>query len=218
MADFLHARKTMVENQLITNAIVDRQLLAAMRRIPRERFVPEAVRELAYIDSDLPLKPGRQLSAPAPFAKLVQLADIKPDERVLDLGCATGYSAAVLAAISGSVVAVEPDPDLAAAARSNLATEGVANVEVVTGPIETAARGHGAFDVVIIEGLVEEVPPALWAQLKDRGRVVALVAERGKPPVAHVYVRTGDAIAGRAEFNAMMPAVESASRPEEFVF
>jgi protein-L-isoaspartate(D-aspartate) O-methyltransferase len=218
MVDFTNARKTMVENQLITSAVIDRQLLSAMRRIPRERFVPAAIRELAYIDSDLTLKPGRQLSAPAPFAKLVQLADIRPDERVLDLGCGTGYSASVLAAISGSVVAVDPDAELADAARANLAAEGVANVEVVTGPIDTAAKGHGVFDVVVVEGVVGEIPQPLWSQLKERGRLVALVAESGQPPVAHVYVRTGAAIAGRAEFNAMMPPVEPASRADEFVF
>src|SRR3569623_1975426 len=117
MVDFARARQTMVDNQLRSNAVSNLRLLAVMGEAPRERFVPVGRRNLAYIDEDVPLGVGeRALSAPAPFARLVQLAGIGPDDAILDLGCATGYSAAVLARLGRSVVAVEPEPALAAAA------------------------------------------------------------------------------------------------------
>lgn len=214
MTDFDHARKVMVDNQLRTAGITDRRLLTAMGEVPREQFVPEVRRGLAYIDETIPVGSGRRLGAPAPFAKLIQLAEIDHTDHVLDLGCGTGYSAAVLARLAGTVVAVEADASLAALARKNLSGTGVT---VVEGAIETAGKSMAPYDVIVIEGVVAEVPDALFAQLKPEGRLVALVAAPGRPAVAHLFARSGKGIAALAAFDARLPPL-GAKPDDSFVF
>ena len=217
MADYAHARKTMVDNQLRTSGITDRRLLAAMGEVPRELFVPPSRRELAYIDETHQLNATRKLGAPAPFSKLVQLAAIEHTDRVLDVGCGTGYSTAVLARLAGFVVAVEDDPGLAGVARKVLAQIGAGSVSVVEGTLGSAAKGKGPFDVVVIEGVVAEVPEELFAQLKPEGRLVALIAAPGKVPVAHLFAKSGKGIAARADFDARLPPLLKAA-DDRFVF
>lgn len=218
--DFARARQTMVDTQLITSSVTDRRLLAAMRSVPRERFVPEELKALAYIDRDLALtrEPHpRYLPAPAPFARLVQLARIGPDDRVLDVGCATGYSTAVIAALCASVAGVESDATLAAQAAENLQALGLGNANVFA-EAPSPENEQGLFDAVIIEGVLEEPSPALLGLLREHGRLVALIGNRGAPPVAHLFVKTAGGIAGRAEFNARMPSADQRPPSEEFVF
>lgn len=217
MTDYDRARKVMVDNQLRTAGITDRRLLAAMGEVPRERFVPEVRRGLAYIDDAIPVGGARKLGAPAPFAKLVQLAEIDGTDHVLDLGCGTGYSAMVLGRLGASVVAVESEPALAAEARFTLGAVGATNVTVVDGPLETAGKSKGPYDVIVIEGVVEQVADALFAQLKPEGRLVALVAERGRPAVAHLFARSGKGIASRAVFDAQLPPL-APRQDDRFVF
>lgn len=217
MTDYDRARKVMVDNQLRTAGITDRRLLAAMGEVPREQFVPEVRRGLAYIDEAIAVGGARKLGAPAPFAKLIQLAEVDGTDHVLDLGCGTGYSAAVLSRLGASVVAVENAPALAAAARSALGALGVANVTVVEGTLETAGKSKGPYDVIVIEGAVEQVSDALFAQLKPEGRLVALVAEAGHPAVAHLFARSGKGIASRAVFDAQLPPL-AARQDDGFVF
>jgi protein-L-isoaspartate(D-aspartate) O-methyltransferase len=217
MTDFARARKTMVDNQLRTSGITDWRLLAAMGDVPREQFVPPIRQGLAYIDEAIAVGEGRKLGAPAPFARLVQLAAIEGEDHVLDLGCATGYSAAVLARLARSVVAVESSASLAAHARSALAAIGANNVTVVEGAIETAGRAKGLYDVIVVEGLIDAVPETLFAQLKPEGRLVALIGRAGNPPVANLFARSGKGIAARAEFDARLPPLSS-KRDERFVF
>jgi protein-L-isoaspartate(D-aspartate) O-methyltransferase len=217
MTDFARARKTMVDNQLRTSGITDRRLLAAMEEVPRERFVPPVRQGLAYIDEAIPVGGGRKLGAPAPFAQLVQLAAIEHADHVLDLGCATGYSAAVLARLAHSVVAVETDAALAAHARSALAEAGAKNASVVEGALETAGQAGGPYDVIVLEGVIAAAPQTLFAQLKPEGRLVALLARDGNPPVAHLFAKAGNGIAARAAFDARLPPL-SAERDESFVF
>lgn len=220
MIDFAAARKKMVENQLRTSSVTDRRLLAVMAQLPRELFVPEQRRELAYIDEAQPLLPAgpqRFLPAPAPFARLVQLAEVDAADRVLDLGCASGYSAAVLARLAARVVAVESDAGLAAAARTNLAALGIGNVEVIEGAVEAGAPHNGLFDVIVLEGAVDAVPPELLSQLAVNGRLVA-VESAGNAAVAHLYVRSQTDVAGRPAFNASLPPLRAVQRPPAFVF
>jgi len=217
MTDFDRARRVMVDNQLRTAGVTDRRLLAAMGEVPREIFVPEARRAFAYIDAPLTISATRQLGAPAPFARLVQLAAVDGVDRVLDLGCGSGYSAAVLARLAHSVVAVESDAALATAARARLADLGCDNVTVVEGPLETAGKAQGPYDVIVIEGVVADVSDALLAQLEPEGRLVALVAEDGRPPVAHVFARAGRRIASQAMFDARLPPL-APPRDDSFVF
>ena len=173
MDDFVSAREKMVDSQVRTEDVTDYGILAAMGEIPRERFVPSHLRPFAYIDEDLLLNqpapgvPPRYLMRPAPFARLVQLAEIDASESVLDIGCATGYSTAVLARLAASVVAVESDDAFAVAARSALLDLGVTNARVVVGPLEAGDPPSQPYDVIILGGAVEIVPDLLFAQLGD---------------------------------------------------
>ncbi|HVY50007.1 MAG TPA: protein-L-isoaspartate O-methyltransferase [Devosia sp.] len=215
--DFERARRMMVDNQLRTSGIIDRRLLAAMGEVPRERFVPPARRVLAYTDAPHPLTALRSLGPPAPFAKLVQLAAVEHTDRVLDVGCGGGYSSAVLARLAASVVGVEDDPALAADARRALAEIGASNAAVVEGDLERAAQSQGPFDVVVIEGTVPAVPEAYFDQLGAGGRLVALIAEHGKVPVAHLFAKSGQGIASRADFDARLPPLRPV-QDDSFVF
>ena len=219
MVDFEHARMAMVDNQLRTSGVTDRRILSAMGEVPREAFVPEARQSLAYIDEAhvLPGPAGRAIPAPAPFARLLQLAEIDASDSVLDVGTGSGYSAAVLAKLAGSVAALESDTALVAAARENLAQVGAENVAVVQGALFDGAPNHAPFDVILLEGAVTRVPDSLLSQLKEGGRLVALV-NSGAAPVANVFVRRGDEFAPRVEFNANMPPLTREAAPEAFVF
>jgi protein-L-isoaspartate(D-aspartate) O-methyltransferase len=217
MIDYNQARTVMVDNQLRTSNITDRRLLAVMGRIPREVFVPDQRRALAYIDEAHALGGGRYLAAPAPFARLVQLAEIAETDRVLDIGCGTGYSTAVLAALGQEVVGVESDTNLAAAARSNLAELGIVNATIAEADLATGPKGQGEFDVVIVEGALSGPPDSLFAQLRDGGRLVALL-RRGPTAAANVFVKAGKDVAARTEFNTTLPPLAAANPPEQFVF
>lgn len=217
MVDYERLRKGMVDNQLRTSNITDRRLLSAMGTVPREIFVPKARAPLAYIDESHNLGHGRALPAPAPFAKLVQLAEVEHTDAVLDVGAATGYSTTVLAQLAHEVVGVESEPGLAEQAKANLAASGVDNAEIITGAFDAIAPGARHFDVIVLEGAVNEVPPSLFQMLSEGGRLVALI-RRGPAAVAHVFVKSGDAVNSRAEFNASLPPLALPARPEEFVF
>jgi protein-L-isoaspartate(D-aspartate) O-methyltransferase len=219
MTDFAHARKAMVDNQLRTSSITDRRLLTAMGEVPRERFVPETRRDLAYIDEAhrFPGPSGRSLPPPAPFARLVQLGEIGPEDTVLDVGAGNGYSPAVLTRLGAKVIALESDAGLAAQARENLQAVGAQSVAVIEGPLEGGAPRQGPYDVILIEGAVAEVPDKLFRQLKQGGRLVALV-KKGATAVAHVYVRSGDEFAGRAAFDTSLPPLRDEAPVDKFVF
>jgi protein-L-isoaspartate(D-aspartate) O-methyltransferase len=212
MEDFTLARQRMVDNQLRTSNITDRRILGAMNEVARETFVPPSRRSLAYADMTQPLGHGRSLAEPAPFAKLVQLAGIGATDTVLDVGAGTGYGTAVLARLGAQVTALEAVPELAAEARANLAS--LPNADVVEGPLGEAVGGP--YDVIVIEGAVDEAPSAFFAALKDGGRLVALVRGSG-PAVAHLYVRSGSDVTTRAEFNTTLPPLPAPPR-DAFVF
>lgn len=169
------ARAAMVASQLRTSGVNDARVVAAMAQVERERFLPESQRPLAYRDRSLPLGNGRAQNPPLATGLLLTEARLQPQDRMLIVGAAGGYAAAVAAKLAGKVVAVESDPALAAAARTAL--EGQA--ELVEGPL---AEGHAAgapYDVLIIDGAVEELPAALAAQVAPGGRIVAGLVDRG---------------------------------------
>lgn len=217
MVDFERARKAMVDNQLRTSNVTDRRILNAMLSVPREDFVPASRRALAYIDEAHDLGHGRAMPAPAPFAKLVQLAEIEPGDAVLDLGAGLGYSTAVLAQLAHEVVGVESDPTLAAAAAKALSAAGVSNAEIVVSDLNNVQPHASGFDVILLEGAVNEVSPELFKLLRDGGRLVALI-RRGPAAVAHVFVKSGETVNSRAEFNTSLPPLTEAKRPDDFVF
>lgn len=220
MTDFARAREAMVDSQLLPNGVTDHRILSVMGKLPRERFVPEGRRGLAYIDDAHPIGEqgsGRYLAPPAPLAKLLQLAEIQHSDVVLDVGCGTGYSTAVIAGLAASVVAVESDKTLAAAAEETLASLDIGNAAVVNAPEQRGVPSEAPFDVIVVEGEVDEVPDALFKQLKEGGRLVALISE-GATASAHVFVRSGGEIAGRSAFNAWLPPLASMRKAPSFVF
>jgi protein-L-isoaspartate(D-aspartate) O-methyltransferase len=217
MADFETLRRKMVDNQLRTSNVTDRRLLAAMGEVPRERFVPEARQGLAYADVVHQLGAGRALSSPAPFAKLLQLAEIAHTDRVLDVGAGTGYTTAVLARLGSEVTALEPDADLATAARDNLAGLGASNAYVIEAGTDGSSLAAGSYDVIVVEGALDAEPVSLLKLLADGGRLVALLRRNGAAS-ASIYFRSGDEIGERSEFNASLPPLVAARAPEPFVF
>lgn len=216
MNEFAAARLNMIESQVRPNGITDRRIIAAMESIAREDFVPESRRAIAYVDEDVPLTNGRCLIEAMAFARLLQHAAIAPSDRVLIVGAASGYGAAVVSALSDSAVALESDAELAALARGNLA--GRANVTVVEGALSAGAAAQGPYNVIVFEGRAEEIPAAMFNQLSDGGRLVAVVgtAEMSK---ANVYTKSGQAVAVREVFDASVAALPGfAKQKPAFVF
>ena len=187
--DFAVARRMMVDGQVLTRDVFDPDLLAAMLEVPRERFVPPAQAALAYLDRNLPLTAdgSRCLLQPMVLARLLQAADITATDHVLDVGCGTGYSSALLARLAGSVVALEEDKDLATFARRVL-RELAPQVEVVEGLLKTGWPAAGPYDVIVLNGAAEIIPEPLFAQLKDGGRLVGIEGEGAGHPGANLLL------------------------------
>jgi protein-L-isoaspartate(D-aspartate) O-methyltransferase len=223
MIDFALARRMMVDGQVRTSDVTDLRIIAAMLELPRERFVSAADTDLAYLDTDVPAIQGtggeqvRHLLKPMVLAKLVQAAAVKPDDRVLDVGCATGYSSALLARLARSVVALEQDPALVRLARDNLQAVGAGNATVVTGPLTEGWRPDAPYDVVFVNGATENMPRTLCHQLKDGARLVAVV---GRAPMgrAMLYCSVRGDVSGRPIFDAAAPLLPGFAAPPAFVF
>lgn len=223
-ADFVELRTKMVDSQLRTTDVTDPAILDAMSAVPREAFVDERRKALAYIDEDIeiasaaPGRGARYLMEPSPFAKLVQLAEIAPSDHVLDVGAGTGYSSAVLARLAAKVVALEADPALAERARSALAQTGAPdNLTVAVGKLEEGYAAAGPYDVIVVEGAVGQMPEALLAQLREGGRLVA-VEGLGNAGMARIYVKTGGSITSRGVFNAAVKPLPGFERAPSFQF
>jgi protein-L-isoaspartate(D-aspartate) O-methyltransferase len=171
--NFSEARMNMVESQVRPNGITDPRIIDAMAGVHREDFVPAARKNIAYLDGHILLRDGRYLMEPMAFGRLVHAAAIKPTDKVLIVGAATGYGAAVVSQLAAETTALECDPELAAAARANLAE--ASHVRVVEGVLAAGSPSHGPFDVIILEGRVTEIPQTLLTQLADGGRAVAAI-------------------------------------------
>jgi protein-L-isoaspartate(D-aspartate) O-methyltransferase len=212
----------MVERQVRTADVTDQRIQGAMLEVPREEFVPEPFRQFAYIDESLKVSgprsagPDRYLMAPRPFARLVQLADVAPGDKVLDVGAATGYSTAVLARLAGSVMALEQDAALAEYARAALTRAGVANATVHVGPHAAGLPEAAPFDVIVIEGAVPDTPTGLLWQLKDGGRLVAIVSTTGFGN-GTVWRRVGAAFDAVPAFDAGVPPLPGFEVVPQFV-
>jgi protein-L-isoaspartate(D-aspartate) O-methyltransferase len=218
--DFAEQREKMVDGQLRTTGVTAYKVLAAMSQVPREEFVPEELRPFAYSDRDLAVGGGdvrRFLIKPHVLARLIELARIGEDDVVLEIGCATGYSTAVLSCLAGSVIAVESDPALASAARANLSRLGYAAASVVEGPL---AEGHAAeapYDVILFNGSVEEVPEALFRQLREGGRLIAVVGA-GNTGMATLWTLSDGTLSSYRAFNASIPLLPGFVRERSFAF
>jgi protein-L-isoaspartate(D-aspartate) O-methyltransferase len=219
MVDFAAARRMMVDGQVRTADVTDLRIQNAMLELPRERFCPEDKAALAYLDLDLvvstPGQPVRRLLKPMVLAKLMQAAAIAPTDRVLDVGCATGYSTALLSRLGGSVIGVEEDSALAKQAAD--AVSSLPNVRIVTGPLSRGCPAEGPFDVIMLEGSAEAVPAAMFDQLKNGGRLVGLLG-RGAEGKAMLYRRVSGDLSGRAVFDAAATLLPGFAKPAEFAF
>ena len=216
MTDFATARRHMVDGQVRTADVTDLRIISAMMDIPREQFVPQASAGLAYLDLDLPVGDGaRRLLKPMVFAKLIRAADIASSDHVLDVGCATGYGAAVLARLAGQVTALEQDAGLAQAARTSLAAQ--SKVSVVAGALTAGWPQSGPYDVIVLEGGTEVVPQAYLSQLKEGGRLVCVL---GSAPAAKamLYCRSGDDLGGRPIFEATAALLPGFVKAPAFAF
>jgi protein-L-isoaspartate(D-aspartate) O-methyltransferase len=215
MIDFAAARTYMVDGQVRTADVTDLRILGALQQIEREHFVPSQTKPLAYVDLDLPVAPGRFLMKPRVLAKMLQAAAIAATDRVLDVGCATGYSAALLARLAAQVTALEENPDLGRMAREALAGE--KNVEVVSGPLIDGWTAAAPYDVIVLDGATEVEPESLLRQLGDCGRLVCVLG--GDPAAkAMLYVRSGDDIGARPIFDASIPVLPGFAKTPVFVF
>ena len=215
MSNFSERREMMVDTQVRPSDVTKFPVIEAMLTIPRENFVPDDMREVAYLGENLALRNGRVLLDPRTFAKMLDSLDIQPDEVVLDLGCGLGYSTAVLARLGAAVVAVEADDDLAAEAQANLSRENVDNAAVETGTLSEGADKHGPYDVIVIEGAVEEIPEALLEQLKDGGRIGCIFQE-GTLGVCRIGHKSDRQVDWRFAFNASAPVINGFERKRAF--
>jgi protein-L-isoaspartate(D-aspartate) O-methyltransferase len=215
--DFAAARHNMVVSQIKTNRVTDPLVIEAMEAVPREKFLPPEQRPFAYVDKDLPIGKGRVIMEPMVLARLLQLADIQTSDSALVIGAGMGYSTAVLARMASSVVAVESDPDLVAAASKVLTELSVDNAAVVSGELTRGKPEQGPFDVIFVNGAVSVVPDALKNQLADGGRMVVIVAD-GPVGRATLITRSGNAFGHRTEFDAATSILPGFQKQTGFVF
>ena len=221
MSGFSTARQNMVDGQVRPSDVTDLRIIDAMLAVPREAFVPEGRRALAYLDLDLDVSEGasekRFLIKPVVTAKMLQAAEIKDTDNVLVAGCATGYTAALVARLAGRVTATEGDPVLAAKAKDVLTQFEVPNVTVGIAPAAEGYPANAPYDVIVLNGATEVTPDRLYRQLKDGGRLVGVFAMT-QPPRAMIVTRSHGDFGNRALFDAAVPVLPGLERVPAFVF
>ncbi len=216
--DFNAARRHMIESQIRPNRVTDPVLLAALASVPREAFAPKPLQGVAYVDEALAVADGRHMMEPRVMARLLQAAEIKPTDAVLEIGCGTGYAAAVASRIASSVVALECDPDLARQATEIFHGLGMDTVCVVEGPLNEGYSGQAPYDVILINGSIPEIPEGITAQLAEGGRLVAVVGgnTRNRPGVGVLCRMAGGVTFGRDIFDAGTPPLPGFGKPAAF--
>ncbi len=216
--DFALARHNMVESQIRANRVTDPLIIAAMAEVPRERFVPQRLQGVAYMDDSLPVGEGRALMEPMALARLLQAAEIRPDDVALDVACGTGYTAAVLARLASTVVAVDSDTRLVAQATRNLTDLEVDTVAVIDGPLAEGYPRQAPYDVILFEGAVAAVPQSILDQLAEGGRLVAVVNPTGRIGSARLFTRVDGVVGARALFEIGIPPLPEFAAAPRFTF
>jgi protein-L-isoaspartate(D-aspartate) O-methyltransferase len=221
MSGFATARQNMVDGQVRPSDVTDIRLLDAMLAVPREAFVPATRQALAYLDLDLDVSEAgtakRYLIKPAVLAKVLQAAEIKASDRVLVVGCATGYAAAIVARLAAEVIATESDSALVAKAQATLAGNGFANVTVHTAAPADGYPANAPYDVIVLNGATEIAPELLYGQLRDGGRLVGVFAT-SRPARATIVTASHGDYGHRALFDAAAPLLPGMELVPAFVF
>lgn len=217
MSDYEQARRSMVDCQVRPADVTRYAIIEAMLETPREQFVPGPLRAVAYAESEVPLAAGRSLLSPRTFAKMLEAAHVRPDDLVLDLAPGLGYSSAVLARLTTAVIAIEPDEAMARQASDTLARLEYDNVVVTNGDPAAGDADHAPYDVIFVNGGVEEVPRALTDQLKTGGRLIA-IHMNGAVGQCRVTVKSPNAVTARPVFDASAPVLAGFDRAKTFVF
>ena len=215
MSDFALRRTMMVDTQVRPSDVTKFPIIDAMLTVAREDFVPAAQREAAYMGENLDLGGGRVLLEPRTLAKTLDALAISKNEFVLDVGCAHGYSAAIIAHMAEAVVAVEEDDGMAVEAQEALLSAGADNVILHKGALTDGAAEHGPYDVIVIQGGVSDVPSALTDQLKEGGRIACLFMD-GALGEVRVGRKRGADISWRMSFNASAPVLDGFERKAAF--
>lgn len=217
MTDYAAARTRMVDGQVRTADVTRYGIIDAMLNVRREEFVPAAKKPVAYAGTHIELRPGRVILDPRVFGKMLDELSIDSSDLVLDIGCGLGYSAAVIAYAAEAVIAIEDDAEMAAEAAETLAREGVDNAVVTEGSLTAGDPDHGPYDVIVVEGGVQELPHALVDQLKDHGRIAAIFVDENAGK-AKIGVKVGGRIAWRHAFDATAPVLEGFRKAPSFQF
>lgn len=217
--DFALARFNMVEGQIRTNRVTDQLVVAALEEMPREAFVPENLQKLVYIDEDLTVAPGRILMEPMVLARLMQAARIEDTDLALVVAASTGFEAAAIAKLSSAVIALESDDAMKKVATENVAAQGADTVSVLSGDLTKGHPGQGPYDVIFINGAVEELPDALTEQLAEGGRLVYVKAASAIAGGKAMLVTKDNGVVSEAElFDANIPALAELAAAPKFTF
>ena len=215
---FAEARNRMVDSQVRPNRVIDPRIIGAMRRLPRERFLPANAAALAYADQDVPLGNQRMMPQPMAIARLVQLAAPLPGEHALVVAAGTGYGAAILAACGPRVTALEEDPALLAIARRIL-PEVAPKVSLVSGALAAGWPSEAPYDIILLEGAVPAIPPALAQQLRiGTGRLVTVISSGGRTSQAVLAEATSAGLRAQPMFDCPAPELASLRPAPAFVF
>lgn len=217
MADFAERRRIMVDTQVRPSDVTSFPIINAMLSVPREGFVPDAARALAYVGGPVPLGAGRQLMEPRTIAMMLQALEVTPTDLVLEIAPGLGYATALLAQLAEAVVAVEETPALAAEAEAALSALGADNAAVLTAPLTEGSAKNGPYDVIVAFAGVEDIPQVLIDQLKEGGRIMAVFMQ-GPLGEARLGRKHNDAVAWRMVFNATAPVLPGFARQPGFVF
>ena len=217
---FDHARKMMLESQIRPNKVIDELVLSAFAETPRELFVQKAMRDIAYIDEDLPLCNGRYLMEPMILARLIQSLALQISDNVMIVGVGTGYSATIISQIAASVIGIESRAPLLQKAESNLATLDVSNTILFKGRLQDGYEKEAPYNAILIDGGVSFVPDNILNQLSENGRLVSIyrpsnIASAGE---ASVWMRSGKKFSRTCLFNAQVPTLEEFKEKTEFCF
>jgi protein-L-isoaspartate(D-aspartate) O-methyltransferase len=216
--DYAAARYKMVENQVRTNRVTDPLVIAALSGLPREMFLPDRLKGIAYVDEDIPLGEGRYLIEPLATALMLQTAEIERGDKILDVACGTGYMAAAAARIAGSVIALEEDPILAKRARQTITDLGILTVEVVEGRLVDGYPTEAPYNVILFGGAIAEVPPAILDQLAEGGRLVAIIVGEHGVGRGTVFYRVAGSISRRIAFDSSVPMLQAFAPTSQFRF